>query len=365
MRITGARIFSFQIPFVKPFSTASGIATSREGLIIELQSGALVGLGEASLLPQASAGLDLVSEAACRLCREALRIDAWDLVESNASVGNPAERAARAGLEISAWDLLARHESRPLAALFNPNYSRTVAVNALISDRDAAGAAAGGGAARAAGYETVKLKVAMEASVAAELERIARVREALGSGVCLRLDANGAWDFDVACETLRAVAEFDIEYVEQPLPPGNLPLMQALSLAVSVPIALDEEVTSIEAAEQILAARAAQVLILKPLQLGGLGPALAIAANAAAAGVRSTVTTTIDSGIGTAAAIHLASALADDGVHGLATAELLEASLTTPLPIQRGRMYIPDGLGLGVDLESAAVRYLTQIEALG
>ena len=87
----------------------------------------------------------------------------------------------------------------------------------------------------------------------------------------------------------------------------------------------------------------------------GFDATLAIVVAAAAAGVAVVVTTTIDTGVATAAALHLAATLPEAGpAHGLATAPLLEVDLLRePLNVTRGRMTLPPGPGLGIELDEA------------
>jgi len=152
--------------------------------------------------------------------------------------------------------------------------------------------------------------------------------------------------------------ELDIEYIEQPVAPRRLDATRKVRESVAVPIALDEDVTGLEAAREILESDAAAVLILKPLQVGGLAAALEITARAAEAGVKTIVTTSIDAGVGTGAALHLAASLGGDAAHGLATLGLLEASLTRPdLTIKGGRMTVPTGPGMGLDLDGAGLKF--------
>ena len=97
--------------------------------------------------------------------------------------------------------------------------------------------------------------------------------------------------------------------------------------AVGVPLAADEAVVSLEAAERLIGASAVDLLVLKPMRLGGLRPALAIARRAAEAGIECIATTTFDSSIGTAVALHLAAALPGGSrrAHGLSTGDHLAA----------------------------------------
>jgi L-alanine-DL-glutamate epimerase-like enolase superfamily enzyme len=203
----------------------------------------------------------------------------------------------------------------------------------------------------------VKLKVGFLASLDAERERIAAVREAIGPDVRLRLDPNGAWTEAQAIAAIRAFAAYDIEYVEQPIPPGNLPALARVQAAVETPIAADEDVADLTSAERVIAADAAQVLVLKPQRLGGLRACVEIAQTAAATGLLCVMTTNIEAGVGTAACLQLAATLPDDLAHGLATLNLLQDDLLLDpgLPIEAGRMRRPDAPGLGVTLDEVAL----------
>ena len=95
------------------------------------------------------------------------------------------------------------------------------------------------------------------------------------------------------------------------------------------------------------------MLVIKPMVVGGVRPARRIAEMANAAGVAAVVTTTIDGGIGVAAALHLAATLPPDGpACGLATASLLAGDIVAGAPaVREGRMTLPWGSGLGVTLD--------------
>jgi o-succinylbenzoate synthase len=228
-------------------------------------------------------------------------------------------------------------------------------VNATIAAEDEVEAALQATGAREAGFACVKLKVGMARSVEGERGRVAAVRRALGPEIRLRIDANGAWDSEQAIATIHALEEYDVEYVEQPVAPGAPTAMARVRSAVSVAIAADEDVVSLEPARRVLEAGAADALVIKPMVVGGLRPARQIAELASEAGVAVVITTTIDAGVGTAAALHLAATLPADGpACGLATGSLLSDDLVVrPLSARDGWMAVPDGAGLGVELDEA------------
>jgi L-alanine-DL-glutamate epimerase-like enolase superfamily enzyme len=238
-----------------------------------------------------------------------------------------------------------------------PAPAQEVPANALVAAASPEDAARLAAEARDAGYETVKLKAGMAPDAATEARRVAAVREAVGTGVKLRLDANGAWSEQQAVETLAALAEYDIEYVEQPIAPGDLEALKRVRVASRIPIAADEDVSDLASARRVIETGAADLLVFKPQALGNFHSTAYMVGRARANGVKVVVTTSIDAGIGTAAALHLAAAMDNGLAHGLATLPLLEDDLieVPGLGVERGRMRLPGGVGLGVELDEDAL----------
>ena len=127
---------------------------------------------------------------------------------------------------------------------------------------------------------------------------------------------------------------------------------------VGVPIAADEAVTTVAAAQRITDCEAADVLVVKPMLVGGMTPARRIIELAERAGSGALVTTTIDGGVGIAAALHLAATLGDNPLAcGLATAGMLESTLVSGLPpATDGTMIVPSAPGLGIALDHSQLQ---------
>ena len=137
---------------------------------------------------------------------------------------------------------------------------------------------------------------------------------------------------------------------------GDLEGMAQVRSAVATPIGADESVRGPEQARHVVEASAADVLIVKPMLAGGLRRSRQIVELALAAGLEALVTSTIDAGVGVAAALHLAATLPTPRACGLATAALLvDDLLTCPLAILDGAMHLPSGPGLGVALDTQAL----------
>jgi O-succinylbenzoate synthase len=161
------------------------------------------------------------------------------------------------------------------------------------------------------------------------------VRAALGPAGRIRVDANGGWDVDQAARMLAALAEFGLEYAEQPC--ASLAEMARLRRLVSVPLAADESIRRAEDPLAVRAAGAADIVVLKAQPLGGVRSALRVAR---ACGLPVVVSSAVESSVGLAAGLALAAALPELPYDcGLATISLLAADVTAaPLAEQDGML---------------------------
>ena len=162
---------------------------------------------------------------------------------------------------------------------------------------------------------TAKVKVAE----GDDQERVAAVRDALGPGGRLRVDANGAWTIDEAERAIKALERYDLEYVEQPV--ASLEEMARLRRRVEVPLAADESVRTAEDPLHVAGLEAADIVVLKVQPLGGVRRALEVAE---ATGLPCVVSSAVETSVGIAAGLALAAALPElPYACGLATVELL------------------------------------------
>ena len=364
MNVTRVRWAPFRIAFREPYVTSRGSVLHREGLILELTADdGRVGLGEAAPDPSLGktgaelvASLETIAQHLVGAALEELAVRA----APDDGVIDPIESAIACAVDVATLDALAALKGGSVASFLNPASALSVPVNALITSSDPVLAQSRAAVAARAGFGTIKLKVGVLSSLDAERERVAAVREAIGPAVKLRLDPNGAWTEAQAIAAIRAFQGYDIEYVEQPVAPGDLESLARVQAAVDTPIAADEDAADLAATERIVAAGAARVLVLKPQRLGGLRPCLEIVHAAEDAGLSCVITTSIESGIGVAAALHLAASLPGHGLaHGLATSDFLASDLITPhLEVSNGALHLPDAPGLGVGLHASAANYL-------
>ncbi len=332
----------FSLRLSSPLQTAHGPISARRGFLVGLETDGSWGLGEATPL----AGWTESHDA----CQEALA--AYDS-EIPATAPDPESTPAAAhAVESARLDARGRDENKPLAALLREAafdtetkpLPATVPVNATIGDGTTAETVRAANTAVSAGYRCLKCKVGLQ-SVDDDLQRLRAVREAVGDSIELRVDANGAWTETKARQAVDGCARLGVSFIEQPLDATALEAHAALR-GRGAGIALDESLRQYSVSE-IVAAGAADRLVLKPMALGGPLQAIQTAAAAREAGVDPIVTTTIDAVVGRTAAVHVAAAIPTVAACGLATASLLESDLgADPTTIRDGKMSVPTEGGL-------------------
>ncbi|MFC5992885.1 o-succinylbenzoate synthase [Pseudonocardia hispaniensis] len=176
------------------------------------------------------------------------------------------------------------------------------------------------------GCRAAKVKVADHpGSLAEDLARVEAVRDALGPGGAVRVDANGRWDVDGAVTAIRALdaAAGGLEYVEQPC--RTIEELAAVRRRVQVRIAADESIRRAEDPMRVAVAGAADVAVIKCTPLGGVRRSLRVAE---AAGLPCVVSSALETSVGLAAQLALAGALPElEFACGLGTLSLLEGDV--------------------------------------
>ena len=358
----------FSLRLDSPLSTARAEILDREGVILRLDPNddpvPGTGIGEATPLPGWTESLEECRTALDRAEREGIEPAMAELEDAPAAPAPafpapafpapafpaPASPAARHGLSLARLDAEARAEEEPLAGCLAaerdlPEPAERVTVNATIGD---GGPEDGAKTARRAvddGHRAVKVKIGAR-PLDVDLECVRAIRRAVGPAIEIRADANGGWDRGTARRALDALADLDVAYVEQPLPANDLPGLARLREESRVAIAADESLTE-HGLDAVLDAEAADLVVLKPMVLGGPDRALDAAMRAREANVEPVVTTTVDAVVARTAAVHVAAAIPDVRACGLATGGLLAEDLAPdPCPVDDGHIEVPTEPGL-------------------
>ena len=257
---------------------------------------------------------------------------------------------ARAAIDIAVHDAQARWLDIPLSDLLGGRRRDEIEVCKNVGVSDPTETARTAAALVEAGYRTLKVRVG--ADLEAEDERLTAIRGGVDPDVRIRLDANQAWDPMAAVRAIDRLARHGLEAVEQPCHFADVRGAADVAARVSVPLIADEGFWTAFEARELLVARAAHALHVYLGKCGGIRPAMEIVALARAFGVAVTLGERIPLGIALAAHLHVAAAL-DEAPFAHALAYDLNESdlLTTPIPVRAGRMPVPQGPGLGIEVD--------------
>jgi D-galactarolactone cycloisomerase len=219
--------------------------------------------------------------------------------------------------------------------------------------------------AEAAAHPYAGCKIKIGRGIKSDIERVMEARETLGEGKLLMVDINGAYTPDVALECAKALRPFDIHWIEEPLPPGDLRGYAELRARSPIAIAAGEAHHTVRDFRALIDGRCIDIVQPSVPGCGGLTEAKRIATLAQAANLR--VAPHVWGGaVGLATACHLIAAL-PAGPHtahppwpqmleyDMSDNALRTQLLKQPLTLDAGHVLLPEGPGLGIELDPAAV----------
>jgi L-alanine-DL-glutamate epimerase-like enolase superfamily enzyme len=351
MRIVAVEAVPYALPFSEPYVTARGRLERREMVLVRVRTDEGVeGLGEGVAM-SLRGGADTTA-----LAREIADVAAPGLVGTDVEAGQPESAPAglsppaHAAVEIGLLDLAAKLAGEPLWRLLGGEGCEPVTCNATLVAGPPAAVAADAERWAGRGFETFKLKV----GVPGDVGQVEAVRHAVGPAARLRVDANGVWSPEEAVLRLTAMERNGIELAEQPA--ADLEDLAAVRNQTAIPIAADESVNTAGDARRAKEMGACQLATVKLSKVGGTRAALEIAAE-----LPIYLSSALDGPVGIAAAAHLAQARGQVGpwatlAQGLATQLLFSETIAgIECEVRDGRLHLPPGPGLGVELDDSAL----------
>jgi D-galactarolactone cycloisomerase len=213
------------------------------------------------------------------------------------------------------------------------------------------------------GFQGVKIKVGRGA--AEDQTRVALSREVLGDEILLLVDANTSYTPAQALESMRRIAPYDIHWYEEPLMPRDVAGLEWLHDRAPMPIASGEALYTVHGFRPLLESGCLDVAMPDIAICGGLSEVRAIADLCALHGVRLSPHVW-GSGVGLAAAVHMAAALPDHPhawpepcllEYDIGENALRDEILKRPLALKDGLMPVPEAPGLGTELDEAALEH--------
>ncbi len=368
MKITRLRTYpvTFQVnPAFYIVSSAGAHAVSRYVLVaIETDAG-LTGWGEATVVPQWSGetqgGANALIQDYFAPMLQGRELDDLDALIAllDTIIDNPFTKAA---MEMALLDLAGKKQGRPVYELLGGAQNELqIPIKFSIGLREPDDTAAIALGKVREGFTAIKLKVGPDPEK--DLRRVQAVRDAVGPNIRLNVDVNGGWSVEQAIREIPRYEKFKLEYVEQPTPRWDIEGMAKVRAASPVPIMADESVFAYWQAEQVIAKKAADLISIYPGKNGGILKAQKICKAAENAGIGCHLGSNLEWDIGTSAMCHLAAACGNVQVKKFPVDILGPLYYAVhprrkPILFQNGRVHVPTGPGLGVEISAEEIEAL-------
>ncbi|MCS7460998.1 dipeptide epimerase [Paenibacillus doosanensis] len=311
MFIQSIEVMRQSTPLKKPFKTALRTVHHAESVLVRIQSDdGRVGWGEApATIVITGDSLDSIQSAVENVFAPLLvgrSLLAYEQILQTIHHAMVGSSSAKAAVDMAVYDLVAQHCGLPLYQ-FLGGYRDQIETDFTVSVNSPQ--EMGEDAVRYVqeGFNVLKIKVGKD-DIQEDLARIKEVRDRVGSGIRLRVDANQGWLAKDAIRAIRRMEDWglDIELVEQPVKAHDIDGLKAVTDAVETPVMADESVFSPAQAIEVLQRRAADMINIKLMKAGGIYKAQTINHIAEEFGVECMVGSMIESRVAITAAAHLA-----------------------------------------------------------
>ncbi len=349
MQLASVRCVQVPLRLVSPLRTSTGTHDERTALLVQVTTDDVsVGWGE-DVAPTGDFYTGETAAASLAALRGELTAALGGEFASPVGLdeswwGTHRWPMARAAVESAVWDAWCRSRGESLAVALGGRPGR-VEVACVVGLHDQVAATVAEAMARVdEGYKHLKLKIAPGRDV----DIVREVRSAVGGSVTISVDGNGAFTVD-DMQRLVCLADHQVSLVEQPFAVGDWSAARELVATGTVSVGLDESIMSQSDLDVALARGALNAVNVKPSRLGGLAPAVVMLERCAREGLGAWIGGMLESGIGRAAALALASHPACTSAPDLsASGRYFVGDVTEPFVLVDGALEVPGGTGLGV-----------------
>jgi len=265
---------------------------------------------------------------------------------------------AKAALEMALYDILGKRLGAPVHALLGGAVRMAIPMSFSLANPDTeADVAAAQALIASNGIRIFKVKTGFSTH-AEDVRRLTRFRATLPEDIDLRVDYNQGLDPWDAIRTLRDIEAFRPTFIEQPVPRDQRAAMAAITSALDTPVMADESVFSPTEMLEAARLRIADIVSIKLMKSGGIGPARKISAIAEAAGMPCYGGTLFEGGIALTAATHFIASTANVSLgceFYTPRFAFIEDIAVPKLPVEQGAVMVPEGPGLGIGIDEAAL----------
>jgi len=363
LKIQDVEIYYFDIPLKEPFTITLGTVTTSSGVLIRVVTDAgIIGIGESSPFQPVTGDTQETNVVAARAIREMLKGKDPLAIESAHRLfggflhSNPALVAA---LDMALYDILGKAAGLPIFRLLGGD--KTTFETDVTTGIDTPENMVKSVQTRlAAGFKTFKIKVGLDPDT--DVARLQAIRDAIGYGYAIRIDANQGWTVAQAITALRTMEKFKIQFCEQPGLYSDIAGMKQVRDESPIGIMADESLFSPTDALKLINAAACDYFNIKLMKAGGMTNGLRIALIAEAANIRCMLGCMIETRLGLTAAAHVHGAcqnivFADlDGYFSHTFDPIVDG-----MAVKDGMITLPEKPGLGVDVDPAFLKKLKRV----
>ncbi|WP_341228646.1 dipeptide epimerase [uncultured Arcticibacterium sp.] len=365
MEISKIEIYKSPIKLKKPFVISLGEMKYADNIIVKIYTNTgLEGIGECSpFLPINGESIDTCFVVGQYLASVLKGQNPLDIAHCSSEMdrtiyGNTSIKSA---FDIAIYDIASQEAKLPLYQFLGAKKTRVLKTDYTVSIGDAIHMAADAVDIKERGFEVIKVKLGKNGKE--DVKRIKAIREAVGMQIPLRLDANQGWTVTEAIETLQALASYNIQHCEEPIPRWQFMALPKVKNESPIPIMADESCLDHHDAMRLIALKACDAINIKLGKSSGIFKALKIIKEAEKAGVALQIGGFLESRIGFTAAAHLA----------MTSSSVKYIDFDTPLmfkedPVllgmtysENGAIYLGKEIGLGVKVKT---EYLESLERI-
>ena len=362
MKITRIEPIPVRVPLKQGMTTktAHGEHVDSPYVIVRIHtSEGLVGLGEATVAPRWSGETSAGCVAAIEhlLTPELIGEDPRNITVLRRKMDRCLKRNpfTKAAIEMALWDLAGKSAGLPVHQLLGGKVRDTIRIKMVVGAFELSRAVRLAEQFLSWGVKCLKVKTGLDP--AGDLARVRGIREVAGPDIPIGIDSNCGWDTATARGMLEELRPFNLLFAEQPVPADDPEALAEVRRGSTVPLMADESVFTLGDAWMLARCRAVDILSIYPGKHGGIAATLEIAHVARAAGLVCSIGSNLELGIGTAAMLHVAA------VEPVIDSDQYPADLIGPLyhdadlltrPLELGPEFarLPDGPGLGVELDT-------------
>lgn len=312
MRITDIKLGKISVPLKTPFKTALRTVERVEDVIVIIETDTgNIGYGEAPptgvITGDTTGGIIGAIRDHIKPSLIGMDIENFEKIMIKLHSSIVKNTSAKGAVDIALYDLYGQLYSAPVYKLLG-GYRKEITTDITISVNDPEEMAEDSMKAIESGYKTLKVKVGKDSNL--DIERLKAIRNTVGKGIDIRIDANQGWRPKEAIHTLRKMEDLglNIELVEQPVLAHDIEGLKLVTDNVSIPVLADESVFSPIDAIKILQNRAADLINIKLMKTGGIHNALKIVSMAELYGVECMIGCMLEAKVSVTAAVHLAAA---------------------------------------------------------